>query len=150
MPTIVSIQVGQPMTYAYTGAADGKERSWTTAFFKMPLTGSVWAGTTNIAGDQQADRKNHGGIDKAVLAYSADSPCPRALDDREVNVLFTVDLFNEGVLILILHNFCVSAGHKPFRIFIRKIDIRHSPGYTIHSPDIRFAFCDWKSLAGHC
>ena len=25
-----------------------------------------------IAGDQQADRENHGGLDKAVLAYSAD------------------------------------------------------------------------------
>jgi MOSC domain-containing protein YiiM len=25
-----------------------------------------------VAGDEQADRKNHGGIDKAVLAYSAD------------------------------------------------------------------------------
>ena len=72
MPTIVSIQVGQPTTYAYSGAADGKDRSWTTAFFKTAVTGSVWAGATNIAGDRQADQKNHGGIDKAVLAYSAD------------------------------------------------------------------------------
>ena len=72
MSTIVSIQIGQPTTYAYSGAADGKERSWTTAFFKTPVAGSVWAGATNIAGDQQADRKNHGGLDKAVLAYSAD------------------------------------------------------------------------------
>ena len=32
----------------------------------------MFVGTTNIAGDGQADLKNHGGIDKAVLAYSAD------------------------------------------------------------------------------
>ena len=32
----------------------------------------MFAGTTNLAGDGQADLKNHGGIDKAVLAYSAD------------------------------------------------------------------------------
>src|SRR5262249_34933212 len=72
MPKTVSIQVGQPTKYSYSGTADGKDRSWTTAFFKTPVSGSVWVGATNIAGDQQADLKNHGGIDKAVLAYSAD------------------------------------------------------------------------------
>src|SRR5262245_42804211 len=72
MPTIVSIQVGQPTAYSFAGVADGRQRSWTTAFFKSPVSGSVWAGATNVAGDRQADQKNHGGIDKAVLAYSAD------------------------------------------------------------------------------
>jgi MOSC domain-containing protein YiiM len=72
MPTIVSIQVGQPTQYTYEGAADGKRRPWTTAFFKSPVSGSVQVGLLGVAGDQQADRVNHGGIDKAVLAYSAD------------------------------------------------------------------------------
>jgi len=31
-----------------------------------------FAGATNLAGDGQADLVNHGGVDKAVLAYSAD------------------------------------------------------------------------------
>ena len=72
MPTITSIQIGQPTTYVQEGAADGKSRTWTTAFFKSPVAGSVPVGPLGIAGDQQAERENHGGIDKAVLAYSAD------------------------------------------------------------------------------
>jgi len=38
----------------------------------MPVEGPVFAGKTNLAGDGQADLVNHGGVDKAVLAYSAD------------------------------------------------------------------------------
>lgn len=72
MPTIVSIQVGQPTRYEYDGARDGKSQAWTTAFFKTPVTGPVHVGELGLTGDQQADRENHGGLDKAVLAYSAD------------------------------------------------------------------------------
>src|SRR5436305_5665028 len=71
MPTIVSIQVGQPTAYEYAGARDGMRRQWTTAFFKLPIAGSVHVGSMGLAGDRQADRENHGGLDKAVLAYSA-------------------------------------------------------------------------------
>jgi MOSC domain-containing protein YiiM len=72
MHLIASIQVGQPTRYLHEGAIDGRERTWTTAFFKTPVAGRVWAGRTNLAGDRQADTRHHGGIDKAVLAYSAD------------------------------------------------------------------------------
>lgn len=72
MPTIVSIQTGRATTYDHGGAADGKNRSWTTAFLKTPVEGSVRLGELGIEGDEQADRKNHGGLDKAVLAYSAE------------------------------------------------------------------------------
>jgi MOSC domain-containing protein YiiM len=72
MPTIVSIQVGQPTTFVHEGHADGEDRTWTTAFFKTPLAGSVHVGRLGVAGDRQADPENHGGVDKAVLAYSAD------------------------------------------------------------------------------
>lgn len=72
MPTIVSIQVGQPQTYTYEAAADGRGRTWTTAFFKAPVEGTVHVSRLGLVGDQQADLKNHGGVDKAVLAYAAD------------------------------------------------------------------------------
>jgi MOSC domain-containing protein YiiM len=72
MPTIVSIQIGQPTEYRHEGHADGKAHSWLTAFWKSPVAGAVWVSHTNLAGDRQADTVNHGGIDKAVLAYSAD------------------------------------------------------------------------------
>lgn len=72
MPTVVSIQIGQPTDYLHEGQVDGKDRAWTTAFFKQPVAGPIWVGRTNIDGDRQADLVNHGGPDKAALAYSAD------------------------------------------------------------------------------
>jgi MOSC domain-containing protein YiiM len=72
MPIVISIQIGRATTYAHQGNADGKLRTYSTAFVKSPIAGSIFVGTTGVAGDQQADRQNHGGLDKAILAYSAD------------------------------------------------------------------------------
>jgi MOSC domain-containing protein YiiM len=72
VPQIVSINVGRAATYTDERAADGNDRRWTTAFFKSPVAGPVSIGPLGLAGDEQADRENHGGPDKAVLAYSFD------------------------------------------------------------------------------
>jgi MOSC domain-containing protein YiiM len=72
MPTIVSIQVGRAARYVDERTADRMSRTWTTAFFKTPVSGAALFSQLGVAGDEQADRQNHGGIDKAVLAYSAD------------------------------------------------------------------------------
>ncbi len=69
---IVSLQVARPAQYFHEGHADGKGRTWTTAFHKTPVAGPVRVGQLGIEGDEQADKENHGGPDKAVLAYSAD------------------------------------------------------------------------------
>jgi MOSC domain-containing protein YiiM len=70
--TLDSIQVGMPTSYGSEDAANVHDKPWTTGFFKQPIEGLVFVGKTNIAGDGQADLYNHGGVDKAVLAYSAD------------------------------------------------------------------------------
>jgi MOSC domain-containing protein YiiM len=67
-----SVQIGAPKNYGFGDAVDPHDKPWTTGFFKTPIAGPVFAGITNLEGDGQADLKNHGGIDKAVLAYSAD------------------------------------------------------------------------------
>src|SRR6202790_5421825 len=67
-----SIQVGAPQSYGFEDALEAHDKPWTTGFFKTPVEGPVSVGTTNLEGDGQADLENHGGIDKAVLAYSAD------------------------------------------------------------------------------
>ena len=73
LPTVLySIQIGMPKSIGFEDAVDTHDKPWTTGFFKTPVEGSVFVGTTNLVGDGQADLKNHGGIDKAVLAYSAD------------------------------------------------------------------------------
>src|SRR5262249_47371619 len=54
------------------GAADPLEQPWTSAYYKDPVTGPVKLGRLGLEGDQQADRRVHGGPDMAVLAYSID------------------------------------------------------------------------------
>src|SRR6202023_891468 len=68
---LVSIQVGLPTTYGARDAVDALDRPWRTGFFKLPVAGPVRLGRTNLAGDGQANRRVHGGEDKAVLGYAA-------------------------------------------------------------------------------
>lgn len=62
---LLSVQVGKPQIYT----DDGKE--WISAIVKKAVEGPVFLGKLNLEGDGQADRKHHGGPDKAVLAYAA-------------------------------------------------------------------------------
>ncbi|MGK7896799.1 MAG: MOSC domain-containing protein [Xenococcus sp. (in: cyanobacteria)] len=71
-PHVISIQVGLPQAFGVKGASNSMDRPWTTGFFKTPIAGEIWLGSTNLVGDGQADLKNHGGVEKAVLAYAAE------------------------------------------------------------------------------
>ena len=64
---LLSIGVGQPRVMDAEGSED---RAWTSAICKQPVTGPVWVGRTNVAGDRQA-APQHGGSEMAVLAYGA-------------------------------------------------------------------------------
>ena len=64
---ILSVQVGQ--IHSYDDAGDPAS-SWTSAIRKTVVSNAVHVGHTGIAGDDQADLVNHGGPDKAVLAYA--------------------------------------------------------------------------------
>ncbi len=70
-PRLQSIQVSLPREIDAGYAPDPAGNSWTTGFFKEIVTGPVWLGRINLAGDGQGDRKNHGGPDMAVLVYAA-------------------------------------------------------------------------------
>ncbi len=63
-PTVHSVNVGMPRTVNYRG------KPVTTAIWKQPVDGRIAVRGVNIAGDVQADREVHGGVDKAVYAYS--------------------------------------------------------------------------------
>ena len=67
-----SIQVGMPQTLSDENWPDPDQSTWTTGFYKSPVDGWVNVSNTNIDGDGHADTIHHGGVDKAVLAYSAD------------------------------------------------------------------------------
>ncbi|MCD0461965.1 MOSC domain-containing protein [Roseiconus lacunae] len=63
-----SIQVGR--TRQYDGNSDAG-KPWSSAIAKQAISGPVEVTETKLVGDEQADLKHHGGIDKAVLAYAA-------------------------------------------------------------------------------
>jgi MOSC domain-containing protein YiiM len=65
-PTIVSVNVGRPKAREWHG------RLVTSAIFKEPVDGPILASDVNLAGDDQADRRVHGGFDKAVYAYASE------------------------------------------------------------------------------
>ena len=63
---VLSVKVGLPREFEYNG------RSARSAIWKSPVAGRVAAGGVNLAGDDQADRRAHGGPDKAVYAYAVE------------------------------------------------------------------------------
>lgn len=71
-PLLLSIQVSLPKVYGVPGADDWMDQPWQTGFYKERVDGPRWLAQTNLAGDGQADLVNHGGPDKAVLAYASE------------------------------------------------------------------------------
>ena len=61
---LVSVNVGQPRTVEWAG------RKVRTAIWKAPVDGPVAVQGVNLAGDDQADRRVHGGPHKAIYAYA--------------------------------------------------------------------------------
>lgn len=66
MPTLLSIQVGRPVSREHP---DGQ---WLSSIYKHTVDTPVRLDPLNLEGDEQADLNVHGGRDKAVCVYSAD------------------------------------------------------------------------------
>jgi MOSC domain-containing protein YiiM len=64
---VLAVLVGQP-----SELRDGNGHSVQSAINKSVVNHAIYLTETNFEGDRQADTKNHGGKDKAVLAYSYD------------------------------------------------------------------------------
>jgi MOSC domain-containing protein YiiM len=63
---LLAVNVGHPREI------DLGKRTISTAIYKVPVAGRVAVRGVNLDGDEQADRKLHGGPDKAVYAYGWD------------------------------------------------------------------------------
>lgn len=63
---VLSVNIATPTSIDYKG------KSIKTGIFKEPVNGAIPVTAENLAGDKQADLKNHGGEHKAVYAYSSD------------------------------------------------------------------------------
>ena len=56
-------QLGDPY------AKDRLNRPWETGMFKKTTEENIWLSETGLVGDEVADKKNHGGPEKALFAY---------------------------------------------------------------------------------
>ncbi len=63
---LLSVNVGRPRLVQHQGEVVS------TAIFKKPVAGPVAVAELGVEGDDQADQRVHGGVDKAVYAYSDD------------------------------------------------------------------------------
>lgn len=63
---LLSVNLGLPREFDFNG------RRARSAIWKSPVTGRIRAHGVNLEGDDQADRKAHGGPDKAIYAYAAE------------------------------------------------------------------------------
>jgi len=63
---VLSVNVGRPAPFQIG------ERTVISAFVKAPVAGPVAARGVNLEGDDQGDRKHHGGPDQAVYAYASE------------------------------------------------------------------------------
>ena len=63
---VLSVNVGTVRAFEYSG------RLAQSAIWKSPAAGRIAARGVNLDGDDQADRKAHGGPDKAVYAYAVE------------------------------------------------------------------------------
>jgi len=61
---VLSVNVGRVREFDYNG------RPAKSAIWKSPVGGRIAARGVNLEGDDQADRKAHGGPDKSVYAYA--------------------------------------------------------------------------------
>ncbi|TMA97405.1 MAG: MOSC domain-containing protein [Deltaproteobacteria bacterium] len=64
MARVLSVNVGRVREFDYNG------RPAKSAIWKSPVAGRIAARGVNLEGDDQADRKAHGGLDKSVYAYA--------------------------------------------------------------------------------
>ena len=63
---VIALNAGKPKTHDLNG------RTWRTAYVKDPVDGPMHLGPEGLAGDDQADKKHHGGPDKALCVYPGD------------------------------------------------------------------------------
>ena len=63
---VLSVNVGTAREFEYGG------RPTRSAIWKSPAVGRIAVRDVNLVGDDQADRKAHGGPDKVVYAYAVE------------------------------------------------------------------------------
>ena len=94
MPKLVSVNVGTPQQLSVRCG-----RPMMSSIYKAPVEGRVRVEGINVGGDRQADRRVHGGPEKAVYAYAREDAdwWEDVLGVEIANGMFGENLTLEGV-----------------------------------------------------
>ncbi|MEJ8766385.1 MOSC domain-containing protein [Oceanobacillus sp. HCA-5259] len=68
-PHLHKLFIGKVQRVGKENAENPLERQWETGIFKGETKGPIWLNKTGFIGDEVGDKKNHGGMEKAVFCY---------------------------------------------------------------------------------
>ncbi|MES2596351.1 MAG: MOSC domain-containing protein [Verrucomicrobiota bacterium] len=67
-----ALHAGKASEIQPTGTGEWWDKPWQTGFYKQPHLDKLWLGYEGFRGDEQADRRHHGGSEKAVCVYATE------------------------------------------------------------------------------
>lgn len=107
-PFVHKIFSGKVKTIGEPDATDPMDRQWETGMFKEETEEQIWLTKTGLIGDEVADKKNHGGPEKALFAY----PLKHYTYWKEDLELPTIDMgaMGENLAVLEMDEFSVCIG----------------------------------------
>lgn len=104
--------IGRVVTVLTGQAVASRRAGHMTALAKQPCLGPVSVGPLGLAGDEQGDRVNHGGIDKAVHAYAQEHYPAWRKELGELDLLAQAGAFGENLATQGLDEWTVCLGDQ--------------------------------------
>ncbi|QKF92153.1 MOSC domain-containing protein [Campylobacter sp. CCUG 57310] len=70
MAIVKALLIGEVKTYGDANSNDALNKIWQSAIFKTATEGEIYADKFGFHGDEVADKRHHGGVEKAIFANS--------------------------------------------------------------------------------
>lgn len=106
-PFVHKLMVGKVEQMKQGSVPSSNRKDWQTGMNKKSVEEQIWLSATGLAGDEVADKKNHGGKEKAVFAY----PIQHYTYWREVKEIEHMDIGAMGENLSVLemdeHTVCI-------------------------------------------
>ncbi len=69
---VIALHIGKVRQIESSESGGWWDKPWQTGFYKEPRSEPLWLGYEGFRGDEQADRRYHGGPEKAVCVYPSE------------------------------------------------------------------------------
>ncbi|HLR52339.1 MAG TPA: MOSC domain-containing protein [Candidatus Avamphibacillus sp.] len=107
-PFVHKVFTGKVKKMGTPGAKDPMDREWESGIFKTENDEQLWLSKTGLPGDEQADKKVHGGPEKALFAYPIKHYTYWKKDLNDENI--DVGGFGENLAVLEMDEYSVCIG----------------------------------------